>query len=151
MTETRAVPTRDERLAAMLAAVPYMKFLGMTAELAGDEMTAVLPFAPHLVGNVVIPALHGGVIGAFLEMTALCQLAVREPLRRQPRTIDVTIEYLRPGRAQTTYARADVRKIGRRIANVHVEAWQDHRAAPVAALRGHFLLSRPEADGAGGP
>ena len=137
---------REERLAAMLAAIPYMKFLGMTAELAGDEMTAILPFAPHLVGNVLIPALHGGVIGAFLEMTALCQLAVREPLRRQPKTIDVTIEYLRPGRAQITYARADVRKIGRRIANVHVEAWQDHRASPVAALRGHFLLSVPEAE-----
>jgi uncharacterized protein (TIGR00369 family) len=140
-------PTREERLAAMLDAVPYMQFLGMTADLAGDEMTAILPFAPHLVGNVLIPALHGGVIGAFLEMTALCQLAVREPLRRQPRTIDVTIEYLRPGRAQTTYARADVRKIGRRIANVHVEAWQDHRASPVAALRGHFLLSLPEGEG----
>ncbi len=142
---------RAERLAAVLAAVPYMRFLGMTADLAGDEMTAVLPFAPQLVGNVVLPALHGGVIGAFLEMTALCQLVVREPLRRQPRTIDVTIEYLRPGRAQTTYARADVRKIGRRIANVHVEAWQDQRASPVAALRGHFMLSLPDADGMAGP
>lgn len=138
---------RAERLAAMLAGVPYMRFLGMRADLAGDEMTAILPFAPHLVGNETIPALHGGVIGAFLEMTALLQLAVREPQRRQPRTIDVTIEYLRPGRAQTTYARADVRKIGRRIANVHVEAWQEHRASPVAALRGHFLLSPTEGRG----
>jgi uncharacterized protein (TIGR00369 family) len=136
MSEARA-----ERLAATLASVPYMRFLGMTAELAGDEMTAILPFAPHLVGNVMIPALHGGVIGAFLEMTAICQLAIREPQRRQARTIDVTIEYLRPARAQTIFARADVRKVGRRIANVHVEAWQDHRATPVAALRGHFMLS----------
>jgi uncharacterized protein (TIGR00369 family) len=143
--------TREERLADMLAAIPYMRFLGMTAELAGDEMTAVLPFAPHLVGNVTLPALHGGVIGAFLEMTALCQLAVREPLRRQPKTIDVTIEYLRPGRAQTTFARADVRKVGRRIANVHVEAWQEHRASPVAALRGHFLLSVLESEARAAP
>ena len=146
MNDTLTPTTREERLAAILEAVPYFRFLGMTADLAGDEMTAVLPFAPHLVGNTNIPALHGGVIGAFLEMTALCQLAVREPLRRLPKTIDVTIEYLRPGRAQTTYARADVRKIGRRIANVHVEAWQDHRATPVAALRGHFLLSLPDAE-----
>jgi acyl-coenzyme A thioesterase PaaI-like protein len=57
------------------------------------------------------------------------------------KTIDVTIEYLRPGRAMTTYARADLRKVGRRVANVHVEAWQEARSAPVAALRGHFLLS----------
>ncbi len=140
---------RADRLAAVLASVPYMRFLGMTAALAGDEMTAVLPFAAHLVGNPVLPALHGGVIGAFMEMTALCQLAVREPSRRLPRTIDITIEYLRPGRPVITYARADVRKVGRRIANVQVEAWQDHRASPVAALRGHFMLG-PADEGAGG-
>ena len=139
---------RETRLARLLAEVPYMRFLGMTADLAGDEMTATLPFSQHLVGNPILPALHGGVIGAFLEMTALCQLILLEPLRRQPRTIDVTIEYLRPGRALTTYARADVRKIGRRIANVHVEAWQEERAQPVAALRGHFMLS-PAEDSAG--
>jgi uncharacterized protein (TIGR00369 family) len=144
MSASPTAQTREQRLAALLAATPYMSFLGMTAELAGDEMTAILPFSPHLVGNVMLPALHGGVLGAFLEMTALRQLVVREPLRRQPKTIDVTIEYLRPGRTQTTYARADVRKIGRRIANVHVEAWQDQRASPVAALRGHFLLSLPD-------
>jgi acyl-coenzyme A thioesterase PaaI-like protein len=57
------------------------------------------------------------------------------------KTIDVTIEYLRPGRAQTTYARAELRKVGRRVANIHVEAWQEARETPVAFLRGHFLLS----------
>ena len=41
----------------------------------------------------------------------------------------------------TMYARADVRKVGRQIANVHVEAWQEARDKPAAALRGHFLLS----------
>jgi len=133
--------THAERLERLIQSIPYVRFLGMTAELAGDEMTAILPFSPHLVGNINIPALHGGVLGAFLEMTALCQLGLRDPNGRPAKTIDVTVEYLRPGRAQTLYARADVRKIGRRVANVHVEAWQDHRAAPVAALRGHFLLS----------
>ncbi|HZL00435.1 MAG TPA: PaaI family thioesterase [Caulobacteraceae bacterium] len=141
--------TRSDRLAEVLAAIPYVRFLGMTAELAGDEMTAILPFSPHLVGNTSLPALHGGVLGAFMEMTALTQLSIREPLRRQPRTIDVTIEYLRPGRALTTYARADVRKVGRRIANVQVEAWQETRASPVAALRGHFMLSLEGEEGLG--
>ncbi len=129
-----------ERLEAFLARVPYVRFLGMRAELAGDEMTATLPFAPHLVGNVMMPALHGGVIGAFMEMTALAQLSVIAQSPKVHKTIDITIEYLRPGRALTTYARADVRKVGRQVANVHVEAWQDTRDKPVAALRGHFLL-----------
>jgi uncharacterized protein (TIGR00369 family) len=136
MSEARA-----QRLEKVLAAIPYIRFLGMRAELAGDEMTAVLPFAPHLIGNPTVPALHGGVIGAFMEVTALTQLSIIEPTHRLPKTIDVTIEYLRPARKLTTYARADVRKIGRRVANVHVEAWQEARASPVAFLRGHFLLS----------
>ncbi|MBV9993826.1 MAG: PaaI family thioesterase [Caulobacteraceae bacterium] len=131
------------RLQAVLDAIPYVRFLGMGAELAGDEMTAILPFKPSLVGNPMVPALHGGAVGAFMEMTALAQLSIVEPARRQPKTIDVTIEYLRPAREVTTYARADVRKLGRRIANVHVEAWQEARASPVAFLRGHFLLSLP--------
>src|SRR5581483_3911839 len=137
----RAVSEAEERLRAALNAIPYIRFLGMRAELAGDEMTAVLPFSEHLVGNPMIPALHGGVVGAFLEMTALAQLAVSAPQRRQPKTIDVTIEYLRPARALTTYARADLKKVGRRIANVQVVAWQDQRSSPVAALHGHFLVT----------
>ena len=130
-----------QQLEAFLQRVPYVRFLGMRAELSGDSMTAILPFAPHLVGNTHIPALHGGVIGAFLEMTALAQLSVTQGSPRVHKTIDVTIEYLRPGRAMTTYARADLRKVGRRVANVHVEAWQDAREQPIAFLRGHFLLS----------
>src|SRR5215469_6850105 len=137
----------QERLDGVMGEIPYIRFLGMRAELAGDEMTAILPFSEHLVGNPIIPALHGGVVGAFLEMTALAQLSVSETQRRQPKTIDVTIEYLRPARALTTYARADLRKVGRRIANVQVEAWQDQRDSPVAALHGHFLLSPTETQG----
>jgi uncharacterized protein (TIGR00369 family) len=132
----------QDRLDAALARIPYVRFLGLRCELAGDEMTAILPPSEHLIGNTSIPALHGGVVGAFLELTALAELIVKEPARRQPRTIDVTIDYLRPARGGlTTFARAEVRKLGRRIASVHVEAWQEARASPVAALRGHFMLS----------
>jgi uncharacterized protein (TIGR00369 family) len=128
------------QLEEFLQSVPYIRFLGMRAELAGDEMTAILPFSPHLIGNVMLPALHGGVIGAFLEMTALAQLSVVQSTAKVHKTIDVTIEYLRPGRPVTTYARADLRKVGRRIANIHVEAWQEERGKPIAGLQGHFLL-----------
>ena len=128
-------------LDAFLQRVPYVRFLGMRAELAGDEMTTVLPSAQHLIGNPMIPALHGGVIGAFMEMTALAQLSLAEPAKRVPKTIDITVEYLRPARAGVdTYARAILRKVGRRVANVQVEAWQESRARPVAGMTGHFLL-----------
>jgi len=134
----------SEPVGALLARIPYAQFLGVKIELAGDEMTAVLPFGMHLVGNPTLPAIHGGVLGAFMEMTALAQLLLTEGQARQPRVIDVSIEYLRSGRPLTTFARAEIKKVGRRIANVHVEAWQDRRAAPIAALRGHFLVTPTE-------
>jgi len=130
-----------EQLTALLERIPYARFLGVRAELAGDEMTAILPFSDHLIGNPTLPAIHGGVLGAFMEMTALIQLSIKEGQARQPRVIDVSIEYLRSGRPLTTYARAQIKKVGRRIANVHVEAWQEQRDAPIAALRGHFLVT----------
>jgi len=127
-------------LEAFLERVPYARFLGLRVELAGDEMTAILPFSQHLVGNPILPALHGGVIGAFMEMTALAQLSLAHPAQRIPKTIDITIEYLRPVLARETFARATLRKVGRRVANVQGECWQDSRTRPVAGMTGHFLL-----------
>lgn len=129
-----------EHLAAVLARIPYVAHLGAHAELHGDEMTAVLPFSRHLIGNPMLPALHGGVIGGFMELTAVIQLSLQSG-DSMPKPIDVTVEYLRSGRPRDTFARAEVKKVGRRIANVQVEAWQEARAKPIAALRGHFLLA----------
>ena len=134
-----------DQLEAVLARIPYARFLGVRAELAGDEMTAILPYAERLIGNPMLPAIHGGLLGAFMEMTALIQVSISEGQARQPRPIDVSIEYLRSGRPQTTFARAEIKRVGRRIANVHVEAWQEARGAPIAFLRGHFAVT-PRAD-----
>lgn len=134
----------SDLLDEVLHRIPYARFLGVTAELHGDEMTAVMPFKSELVGNPLLPALHGGAISAFLEMTAMAQLAVSEPRPRLPRPIDVNVEYLRSGKPLATYARARVKKAGKRVANVYVEAWQETRAAPVAALHAHFLLGEAE-------
>jgi uncharacterized protein (TIGR00369 family) len=131
----------SQRLDATLARIPYARFLGVRGELAGDEMTLILPFSPHLIGNTSLPAIHGGVLGAFMEMTALAQLSIAQGLARQPRPIDVTVEYLRSGRPEDCYARAQIKRLGRRVANVQVEAWQEARSKPIAALHGHFHVS----------
>ena len=135
-----------EALNAVLAAIPYARFLGLRAELHGDEMTAILPFSDHLIGNPTLPAIHGGVLGAFMEITALAQLSIALGLARQPRPIDINLEYLRSGKPLTTYARARLVRVGSRIANVQVAAWQEARAAPIAALHGHFLVEGRKAE-----
>jgi uncharacterized protein (TIGR00369 family) len=137
----------EARVTAALARVPYASFLGVRAELKGDELTLVLPYAEHLIGNPLLPALHGGVVGALMELTALTQLAVAANTEKFPKTIDIGIDYLRSGRPVDTFARARVVKIGRRIANVQAEAWQSAREKPIAAMHGHFLMAEEVASG----
>lgn len=132
---------RAQDVAALLEAIPYARFLGIEVDRKGNELTTVLPFRDELIGNTMIPALHGGVIGAFLEITAITQLLFDTACERLPKTIDISIDYLRTGRAQTTYGRALVTRHGRRVANVRTEIWQEQRDRPIAAAHGHFLLT----------
>ena len=43
-----------------MEAVPYIGFLGVTFDRRGDELTAVLNYDDKLIGNPLLPALHGG-------------------------------------------------------------------------------------------
>ena len=144
---------RDAALARMAGAVPYARWLGVSFDRRGDELTAVLAFSERLIGNPLLPALHGGAIGAFLEITAIMELAWSQVWERMegggaeeatfpplPKTIDFTVDYLRSGLPRDAYARARVNRSGRRYASVHVEAWQDNRARPFAQATGHFLM-----------
>ena len=169
MTRRRPEPVavikqrRDRTLAALVEAVPYIGFLGVTFDRRGDELTAVLNYDDKLIGNPLLPALHGGAIASFLEVTAIMELSFNmlwddveggridpdtltpETLPRLPKTIDFTVDYLRSGLPRDAYARARVNRQGRRYASVHVEAWQDQRQRLFEQATGHFLM--PSRDG----
>ena len=154
---------RDAALGALVRGVPYIGFLGITFDRRGDELTAIMPFEDKLIGNPLLPALHGGATAAFLEVTAIIGLSwsmlwdeietgaldpddlAQGKLPRLPKTIGFTVDYLRSGLPRDAYARAQVTRSGRRYASVHVEAWQDNRARPFAQASGHFLM--PPRDG----
>ncbi|MEI9995365.1 MAG: PaaI family thioesterase [Rhizomicrobium sp.] len=127
-------------IGALVAAVPYCAFLGVTARLVDGRIVLEMPFAQKLVGNPVLPAIHGGVIGSLLETAAIVQ-AVRDTRSAAiPKPVDITIDYLRTGRSVTSFATASLARQGRRVVNVHAWMWQEDEAKPIAALRGHFLL-----------
>ncbi|MFV0491131.1 MAG: PaaI family thioesterase [Pseudorhodobacter sp.] len=149
---------RDATLRNLVAQVPYINFLGIGFERRGDELTGVMNYDEKLIGNPQLPALHGGATAAFLEVTAIVELAwsqmweemeagrldpaAPDALQRitLPKTIDFTVDYLRSGLPRDAYARARVNRSGRRYASVHVEAWQDNRARLFAQATGHFLM-----------
>jgi uncharacterized protein (TIGR00369 family) len=125
---------------ALVAAVPYCAFLGLSARIESGRMLLEMPFDPKLVGNPVIPAIHGGVIGSLLETAAIVQTVWETRSPAFPKPVDITIDYLRTGRAVTSFAGARLARQGRRVVNVHAQMWQDDETRPIAALRGHFLL-----------
>lgn len=147
---------RDAALRALVSGVPYIGFLGIQFDRRGDEISATLPFDEKLIGNPMLPALHGGATAAFLEVTAIVELSfsmlwedvesgridLSDPaaLPRLPKTIDFTVDYLRSGLPRDSYARARVTRSGRRYASVQVEGWQDNRTRPFIQATGHFLM-----------
>lgn len=125
----------------LLDRLPYARFLGLQSTTEDGVLTVTMPFADHLIGDPVLPALHGGSTAALLEFTAMAQLALTYPALKLPRPINVSVTYLRSGRPVAVQARARISKAGRRVANVLVEAWQDDPAQPIASLAAHFLMA----------
>jgi uncharacterized protein (TIGR00369 family) len=132
---------RAHDMQALLDHIPYARFLGIKVERKGSEITTILPYQDSLIGNTSLPALHGGAIGAFLELTSVIQLLFDTSCERLPKTVDISIDYLRSGKPVDTYGRAIVTRQGRRVANVRAEIWQEEKSKPVAASHGHFLLN----------
>lgn len=127
--------------ARLTQAIPYARFLGIGVENVAGEVLCRMTYAPPLIGNSLIPALHGGTLGALLESAAVFELLLNSDIEHVPKTITLTVDFLRPGKPLDTYARAHVTRQGRRVANVRVEAWQDERSRPIATANALLLLS----------
>ena len=133
----------SERPSVALLLPPYARSLGIQIVPGeGSAPLLQLDFAEKVQGRPGY--LHGGAIGGLLEMAAFTALRA-ELLRRGTaaaiKPVNVTVEYLRGGTRQTTYARGRVIRAGRRIANLSAEAWQDDPAKPIATAWMNVLLA----------
>ena len=86
-----------------------------------------MPFSPKIIGNPILPAIHGGMTGAFLETTAIVGVTRELGVSAPPKPIGLTINYLRSGRALDSYAKVSIVKQGRRVVAFEAQAWQDDR------------------------
>ena len=129
------------RIAAELP--PYAISLGIGVErIEAGAPLLTLDFAEKVHGRPGF--LHGGAIGGLLEMAAIAALrralATRGAVPRL-KPVNVTVEFLRGGTDQRTFALGRVTRAGRRIANVSAEAWQDDPARPIATAWMNVLLA----------
>jgi len=118
---------------------PFARWLGIRLH---EDGTMVMPFSPKIIGNPMLPAIHGGMTGAFLETTAIMGVTRELGISALPKPIGLTINYLRSGRAQDSYASASIVKQGLRVVAFEAKAWQDDPLKPIATAFGHFMLRR---------
>lgn len=123
---------------------PFARWLGIRVQ---DDGTLLLPFSSKIIGNPVLPAIHGGMTGAFLETTAISGVRRELGVTAMPKPIGLTVNYLRSGRALDTFASVSIVKQGRRVVAFEARAWQNDPEQPIATAFGHFMLRRaPGAD-----
>jgi len=130
---------------------PYARAMGMEfapefapefADAADGSPVIAMDFAQRAMGRPGF--IHGGAIGGLLEMagfTALEAELERQGVEVRIKPINISVEYLRAGLPQRIFARGEVVRAGRRVANVRIDAWQSDRARPVASCWMNFQLS----------
>jgi len=138
------LPTLDapEDPTGIFANSPFARCLGIRLQ---EDGALAMPFSPRIIGNPLLPAIHGGLIGAFLETTAIVGLTRELGVLVRPKPIGLTVNYLRSGRALDSYANVSIVRQGRRVVAFEAKAWQDDPAKPIASAFGHFML-RPGSD-----
>lgn len=135
----------------VLALMPYATKLGIAANIADNgRLVCTMPFNENHIGNKQLPALHGGSLASFMEITAILELTRRQAAIQHvesledgravlPLPVNVSVQYLRSANALDCHAEAEVLKIGRRTSTVFCKIWQDDAQKPVTSMTGIFI------------
>ncbi|WP_295445398.1 PaaI family thioesterase [Sphingorhabdus sp. EL138] len=126
---------------------PYARALDMTFVDEIDGVPVIgMPFADRVQGRPGF--LHGGAISGLLEIAAIA--AIHQALRAKGsdsniKQVNVTVDFMRGGLNQMTYAVGEVTRLGRTMANVEARAWQEDRDNPIAMGYMHYLIKAKRA------
>jgi len=127
-----------------VALLPYADFLGIS--ITGVRGTAPILVMPYSEGLEGAPGrLAGGAVAGLLEIAAIAAIDATLQEGEDPRSIfkpiTVTVDFMRPGQLVPTYACGEVVRVGGRIANVAVSAWQDDPDRTIAAARMNLAIT----------
>lgn len=136
------MPSKPESGSQLTA---YARSLGIAFDHfdAGAPVLAV-DFTREVEGRP--GALHGGAISGLLETAGYAALRTQlgsDGRHPQLKPINITVQFLSTGKQKRTYATARITRLGRRNANVSVEAWQDNRERPIATAIMNILMADP--------
>lgn len=132
------------------ARIPFNRVLGLhLGSLDKGEATISFSMREELIGNFARRSLHGGVISATLDvvggMAALIAAAGRPGDRDTLEafatlgTIDLRVDYLRPGVGESFTARGFALRAGARVAVTRMELHNDERML-IAVGTGSYII-----------
>jgi uncharacterized protein (TIGR00369 family) len=128
--------------------IPFNKVLGVrVVEIDHGQVRFEVPFREELIGDPMRRSMHGGVISALADTAGGCAVwsALEEP-RLRVSTIDMRIDYLRPGRTETLVVEASLVRLGRRVGVADMRLF--HPSAPTEAIatgKGVYNVFSPKA------
>jgi uncharacterized protein (TIGR00369 family) len=133
--------------------IPFNQILGFEVEtLSVSKVVVGFAMRADLIGNYFLETLHGGVISAVLDATGGLSVSVSllEKLQGEPveeiekrmariGTIDLRVDYLRPGRGKAFRAVSAIMRTGRKVAVTRMELHNDERVL-VAVGTGTYIV-----------
>lgn len=122
---------------------PYAQTMGFEEQRDTDgRLVIAMPYSDGVRGRPGF--VHGGALAGLLETIAYATLseALGEDDRPVIKPVNVTATYMRGAVEMTTYARATIERLGKRIANIEAIAWQDDIKKPVAMAQINVMLDR---------
>lgn len=133
--------------------VPFNKVLGVQIEsMSFESATIRFEHRPELIGNFVHQSLHGGVVSATLDLTGgliaylgvLKTMAGKTTQEKSERlanvgTIDLRIDYLRPGIGKHFIASGTILRAGNKVTVTRMELHNDEDAH-IAVGTGAYLV-----------
>jgi uncharacterized protein (TIGR00369 family) len=127
--------------------IPFNEHLGIRlCEVDRGRVRMEIAFRPELVGDASRGALHGGVISALADTCGgAALLSATEDDRMRVSTIDLRIDYLRPGKQETLAAEGTVVRLGKRVGVADMRMF--HPSAPtdtVATGKGVYNVVLPK-------
>jgi len=115
--------------------IPFNRYLGVrVGGIRNGFARLEVPFREELVGDSLRPALHGGVISTLADAAGGAAVWVSiDDDRARISTIDLRIDYLRPGRLATLVAEANVVRLGNRVGVADIRLFHPETEADTIA------------------